>query len=100
MGTVWKTKYDKLLKEFEQYKKESIKWGVEDFTMLEVDGYEISDEQAQKALEAMIHDHDANYGITWADVEFYLGLFGAKVEEGKERWRKFLEIESETGDNN
>ena len=94
MGTVWKTK-----EEFDQYKKESIKWSVEDFTTLEVDGWEISDEQAQEALERMIYKHDCNNGITWVDLEYYVEDYGTKVEEGKERWRKFLEIESETGDN-
>lgn len=84
----WKKKYRKLQKEFEQWKKESIKWSVEDFTTLEVDGYEISDQQAQEALEDMIHHHDCTIGITWDTLNYYLEQYGKQVETGKEAWRK------------
>lgn len=79
--------WEKLKAEFEQYKLESIKWGIEDFIDLEVDGFEINEEQAQEALEEMIHQHDCNYGITWDSLSYYVEVFGTKVEEGKEKWR-------------
>jgi hypothetical protein len=63
-------KYNKLLEEFEQYKLESIKWSVEDF--MEHDGYSVTKEQAQEALERMIARHDADQGITWGTVQYYL----------------------------
>lgn len=48
-------KYNALLTEFEQYKKESIKWSVEDFTDYDCERYTITKEQAQEALEDMIN---------------------------------------------
>jgi len=68
-------KYDDLVDEFEQYKKESIKWSIEDFTELE-DDYTITVEQAQDALESMIHHHDASLGINWDTVEYYKSEYG------------------------
>jgi hypothetical protein len=51
----YQEKYEALLKEFEQYKKESIKWSAEDFYYLAEDmGYQITWEQCQEALEDMI----------------------------------------------
>lgn len=55
--------YQNLKQEFEQYKKESIKWGVEDFLHLDVEGYYITPENAQKALERMIDDIKSISGI-------------------------------------
>lgn len=75
----WKNEYDNLLSEFNQYKKESIKWSVEDFTTLEVEGYLINDQQAQEALEEMIRNHDCNNGITWNDLEYYYEKYGTKL---------------------
>lgn len=75
----YKQKYEELLAKFEQYKKESIKWSVEDF--LEYKGkYTITPENAQLALEAMIHNHDAGNGINWGDVEFWLEEYGEPIE--------------------
>lgn len=73
----YQEKYEKLFAEFEQYKKESIKWSLEDFISLE-DDYEISVEKAQEALEAMINNHDANDGITWETIETYKSMYGTK----------------------
>ena len=86
----WEEKYEDLKREFEQYKLESIKWSVEDFTTLEVDGEEISEEEAQSALENMIYMHDCNNGITWDDVYDYFHRHSVKVSEGEEQWRKDL----------
>lgn len=73
----YKEKYEKLLKEFEQYKKESIKWSIDDFLEYEMDdGWSITEEQAQKALEHMIKHHDASEGISWNDVEYYYKKYG------------------------
>ena len=75
----WKQKYEALLSEFEQYKKESIKWDVIDFLCLEMDdGWSITEEQAQKALEDMIRRHDCNDGVTWETVEYYYTQYGTK----------------------
>jgi DNA-nicking Smr family endonuclease len=71
----YQEKYEQLLAEFEQYKRESIKWSVEDFIDLE-DDYDITQEQAQQALEEMIDKHDCNHGITWYDVEYFKQLYG------------------------
>lgn len=81
-----------LQEEFEQYKKESIKWDVIDFTGMELDGWEISEEQAQHALEMMIHEHDWEYGITWNTILYYITRYGTQVEVGKEKWQENLEI--------
>lgn len=88
MKQSYKEKYEALLKEFEQYKRESIKWSVEDFTSLEVDGQQISEENAQFALDDMIHHHDCNNGITWDTVEYYFSQYSEEAEEGKEAWRE------------
>lgn len=87
----YKKLYENLLKEFQQYKDQSIKWSIEDFTNLEIEGWQINDEQAEDALIDLIHHHDANYGICWIDVEEFLKQHGEEVEEGTELWRKKLE---------
>ena len=79
--TNYQEKYEALLKEFEQYKRESIKWSVEDFTEYEHDKYTINKDQAQEALERMIHKHDAIYGISWNEVEYYLSEYGTLKED-------------------
>lgn len=77
----YKEKYEELLKEFEQYKKESIKWNIEDFLEYEMDeGWSITEEQAQKALEHMIRQHNASEGITWDEVKFYYKEYGTYEE--------------------
>lgn len=83
-------KYNNLLENFEQYKKESIKWSIEDFTHLDKDEWEITDELAQDALEDMINNHDCNIGITWVTLDDYIEKYGTKVEEGTESWRNYI----------
>jgi len=83
----YQEKYKKLLEEFETYKEESIKWSVEDFTSLEKDGYQITDDNAKQALNDMIRHHDCNYGITWDTVNYYFDKYADAVEEGTELWR-------------
>jgi hypothetical protein len=80
--------------EFAQYKLESVKWSIEDFIMHQYDGWEITEEQAQEALEKMIHKHDASEGIHWITIECYIEIYGKEVEEGKEAWRQFITDES------
>lgn len=87
----WKNKYNKLKEKFEQYKTESIKWSIEDFTDMKLDGWSITKDQAQEALNDMINSHDASSGIDWNTVEYYLQKYGTEVEEGKELWRKNYE---------
>lgn len=65
--------------EFEQYKRESVKWSVEDFLGRAEDlNYELTDEQAQDALEDMIRKHDCTIGITWDTVDFWVDYYGTK----------------------
>ena len=71
--------YLKLQKEFDQYKKESIKWGVEDFLNLDAEGYHITPENAQKALERMIEMHDAEVGINWEVVRFWFSEYCSPI---------------------
>lgn len=73
----YKEKYEALVKEFEQYKKESIKWSIQDFLDYECD-YKLTKKQAQIALEEMIREHDADHGICWIDVKYYIEKHGAE----------------------
>ena len=75
--------YVELKQEFEQWKKESIKWSKYDFIDLE-DDYEITDEQAQDALEEMIRKTDCNYGVTWETVKYYKSIYGTKKETNEQ----------------
>jgi hypothetical protein len=72
----YKKMYEDLFQAFEQYKKESIKWSVEDFTDYDHPTHTISRLQAQDALRHMIRKHDAEHGITWADISYHIELFG------------------------
>jgi hypothetical protein len=72
----YKKMYEDLFQAFEQYKKESIKWSVEDFTDYDHPTHTISRLQAQDALRHMIRNHDAEHGITWADISYHIELFG------------------------
>ena len=80
----YQKKYEALLKEFEQYKRESVKWSVTDFTQYDHPTYTINEEQAQEALEMMINNHDANFGISWYQVEYYLSEYGTIKEDTNE----------------
>lgn len=68
--------YLELLAKFEQYKRESIKWSVEDLLDYEHGTHTIGMEDAQKALEDMIKNHDANDGITWNTIDQYIQKYG------------------------
>jgi hypothetical protein len=74
----YKAMYEALRSDFEQYKKESIKWSVSDFLWLKVEGYTITREQAQKGLEAMINNHDASNGTHWETVRYWYEEYGTK----------------------
>jgi hypothetical protein len=79
----WIDGFDSIEDEFAQYKRESIKWSVEDFIETTKQGgyYEISKEKAQEALEDMIHHHDASYGISWNTLEFYIEKYGTRIPD-------------------
>lgn len=70
-AAVENTELKALQKEFEQYKKESIKWSINDF--LDLEGIHLTKKQAQKALELMIRKHDANNGITYETLKYFAG---------------------------
>lgn len=72
---MYKLLYQKLQQEFEQYKLESIKWSKYDFIDME-DDYDITEDQAQAALEEMIYNHDSNNGIHWGTLSYYKSEFG------------------------
>ena len=76
-------KFEKLAKsisdladEIRQYKKESVKWSIEDFqkeaSYFNKDQETYDPTKFQKALELMISNHDAETGITWEILQFYL----------------------------
>jgi hypothetical protein len=80
----YKKMYEELFQVFEQYKKESIKWSVEDFMLYDHPTHTICRRQAQDALEEMISEHDASVGISWYHVEYYIEEYGTEkfsVEE-------------------
>jgi hypothetical protein len=74
----YKKMYEELFTEFNQYKKESIKWSVEDFLDFESETHTITPEQAQKTLELMISNHDSQYGVNWWTVEWYIQIYGTE----------------------
>ena len=72
-----------LRKEFEQWKKESIKWSIDDFyTQIqcrrEYDEDNYDETKFQECLEMMIQNHDANVGIDWTDIDYYLDEYCKK----------------------
>lgn len=77
-----KKAYKDLKEEFEEYKSQSIKWSVEDFYELE-SKYKITNKNAKVALEDMIKNHDAEYGINWGDVEYYKSIYGTLKSKKK-----------------
>jgi hypothetical protein len=76
--------YEELLAEFEQYKRESVKWSVDDFlTYNDIyadKGLYITIGRAKKALEHMIKSHDSEYGISWSSVDYFFNLYALKSE--------------------
>jgi hypothetical protein len=75
----------KLSEQFTQYKKEIIKWGVEDVLhQAEIIGYFISNAQAQEVLEEVIDNHDSSYGIGWDTFSHYIQDTGVEVDPDAE----------------
>jgi hypothetical protein len=72
----YQEKYEALLTQFEQYKKESVKWCAEDVLWCAQDNYSqtLTKEEAQEILERMIHFHDAEIGITWDTIRAYIDV--------------------------
>lgn len=66
-----------LQEEFDQYKRESVRWTTADFIgRAEERGTVVpTEEQAQELLERMIQKHDAELGITWVTIDCYLDDF-------------------------
>lgn len=71
-------RYAELEEEFEQYRRESIKWSVEDFLDYSHITHTITMEQAQMALEDMIRNHDAENGVTWWTIASYIEKYGTR----------------------
>ena len=68
-----KMEIDLLKNEFEQYKRESVKWSWEDFyEEAKAIGYKCSKKKAQELLEEMISNHDAELGINWNVIYCYI----------------------------
>lgn len=65
-----------ILDEYEQRMKGAIEWTVIDMMGAAIwQGWELSETNAQKALEEMIENHDANFGITWETVTAYVSKY-------------------------
>ena len=79
MKTNWKEEFLHLQMQFEEYRRQSIKWDVEDFIYYDLEGYTMDLEQSEAALQDMIKNHDAEYGITWNTVEYYITKYGTKT---------------------
>lgn len=81
---VLKAEIETLKNDFEQYKRDSVKWSIKDMLgQANSLGYRLTDEQAQDALERMIQKHDANYGISWETVNYYVQEYGTKKDESE-----------------
>ena len=65
-----------ILDEYEEKMVGAIRWSTDDMIhQAAEEGWELSEENAQAALEEMIDDHDANYGITWGTVHYYINKY-------------------------
>ena len=72
----FKKMFEKLEKEFNQYKAESVKWSWEDFQGRAQDrGIKLSKKKCQELLEQMIRKHDASIGINWDVLDCYIDNF-------------------------
>ena len=72
--------HKELQAEFEQYKRESLKWSIEDLLWrAEYMGYALTKDQAQEALERMIEKHDPELGVTWITVDYFVEEYGEKA---------------------
>ncbi len=73
----------KVIDEYELKMKGAIEWCAEDMIgTAKNQGWILSEEDAQTALEDMIDHHDCNNGITWTTVEYYINQYN-KLEEEK-----------------
>ena len=70
--------YEELKQEFEQYKKESIKWDTDDFINYRHPTHKVNQEQAKQCLIDMIQEHSAEFGVNWNDVAYYIEQYGTE----------------------
>ena len=82
-------KYSDLQQKYDDLDSRSVTWSVIDFMSQEIDGWQISEDQAANALYDMIQNHDASIGISWNTVHEYIYRNGEEVEEGEEAWREY-----------
>ena len=88
---ILRKKLRQLTAEFKEYRETSISWSVEDFLMRAKDiRYKITAAQARKALYRMIHHHDAEYGIGWATLDYYIEEYGVPYKSRIRRKEKIL----------
>jgi len=65
-----------IIDEYEQKFKGCICWSIDDMIQeAREEGWELSEDDAQAALEEMIDDHDANNGINWNTVSYYINKY-------------------------
>jgi hypothetical protein len=82
-----KKKVEQALQEAKEFRAQSIAWSVEDFESQaqineEANGRKLYDrDQFEYALELMIRKHDANIGISWYTIEYYLDEYCMLKEE-------------------
>lgn len=71
-----------ILDEYEEKMVSAIRWSIDDMMgQASEQGWELSEDDAQAALEEMIDDHDANYGITWETVRYHISKYKPKENE-------------------
>ena len=77
-----KAKIKLLEQQMRELRENAIIWGVEDFFSRAEDvGYIITEDQAAMALDDMMQHHDANNGICWDTVDYYLTQYGVRMPE-------------------
>lgn len=68
-----------ILDEYEEKMVGAIRWATDDMIAQATgEGWELSEEDAQTALEDMISHHDCNLGITWETIHYYISQYKPK----------------------
>lgn len=58
-------------------KSVSVVWSVDDIRSM---GYTCTDAEGMEVLQAMIDNHDANFGINWATLDNWCEAFNLKLK--------------------
>jgi len=74
---------DQIKKIFDNYFDDTITdgWGIEDVKQQATEeGYEISDDDARSVLNAIDHHYDANIGINWDVISYWINNSGCNLK--------------------